>query len=57
MIGNATFQVPTLVERMIMTSREVVSASSDRLSLLLKRPWDPAVTAVVSSAKQVMSVG
>ena len=42
-----------MVERMIMTSRDVGNTASDRLSLLLKRPWDPAITAVVSTAKQV----
>ncbi|XP_076813872.1 uncharacterized protein LOC143460302 isoform X1 [Clavelina lepadiformis] len=48
-------KVPTLIERMIMPTRDSGSASTERLSILLKRPWDPAVTAVVSNMKQKMN--
>nr|CAB3257871.1 KAT8 regulatory NSL complex subunit 3-like [Phallusia mammillata] len=49
--------VPALVERMIMPSRDTGTGASERLGILLKRPWDPAVTAVVSNMKQQMNLG
>ena len=45
-----------MVERMIMQTRDSVSTSAERLNVLLKRPWDPAVTAVVSTHKQVSRI-
>lgn len=44
-------QVPTLTERMIMPSKDATGPASDSLGILLKRPWDPAVTAVISNSK------
>lgn len=41
---------------MIVSSRDAGSASSERLGIMLKKPWDPAVTAVVSTAKQVINI-
>ncbi|XP_002127270.2 uncharacterized protein LOC100178064 [Ciona intestinalis] len=48
-------KVPSLIERMIMPSRDTGSAATERLGILLKRPWDPAVTAVVSDMKQKLN--
>ena len=48
-------QVPTLVDRMLAqptSQRRGLAASSEALSLLLKRPWDPA-HGLVTQHKQV----
>lgn len=48
-------QIPTLVDRMLAqpsSQRRGLVASSEALSLLLKRPWDPA-HGLVTQHKQV----
>jgi len=48
-------QIPTLVDRMLIqpsSQRRGLAASSEALSLLLKRPWDPA-HGLVTQHKQV----
>lgn len=51
----AYLQIPTLVDRMLIqpsSQRRGLAASSEALSLLLKRPWDPA-HGLVTQHKQV----
>lgn len=55
MYYKSFMQIPTLVDRMLIqpsSQRRGLAASSEALSLLLKRPWDPA-HGLVTQHKQV----